>query len=129
MGVAWSRWCAAGAGVFFAPSRGAWVAPIDTIDAAASVTATLLAMNAFKDSIVSQAGKGGIGRLGVPNTISVIALMLRFPYRNGMMRRRGAPCLGGIGASFTSQASITCGFLSVATASSPYWRSDATKRQ
>lgn len=26
-----------------------------------------------------QAGKGGMGRLGVPNTISVIALMLRFP--------------------------------------------------
>ena len=26
-----------------------------------------------------QAGKGGIGRLGVANTTSVIALMLRFP--------------------------------------------------
>jgi hypothetical protein len=26
-----------------------------------------------------QAGKGGIGRLGVPNVISVIALMLLFP--------------------------------------------------
>src|SRR5215831_523260 len=43
-----------------------------------------------------QAGNGGMGKLGVPNTISVIALTLRLPYRKGMMRRRGAPCFGGI---------------------------------
>ena len=56
---------------------------------------------------VRQAGNGGMGRPGVANTISVMALMLRLPYRKGTMRRRGAPCRGGIGASFISQASMT----------------------
>ena len=50
--------------------------------------------------------------------ISVIAFRFRAPYRNGMMRRRGAPCSGGIGSSFMSHASITWGCMSVATASS-----------
>jgi len=59
------------------------------------------------DAFKRQAGNGGIGRLGVANTISVIALMLRLPYRNGMINLSGAPCRGGIGASFISQASMT----------------------
>ena len=45
-----------------------------------------------------------MGRPGVAKIISVIALMLRFPYRNGTIRRRGAPLFGGIGASFISHA-------------------------
>ena len=65
-----------------------------------------------------QAGKGGIRRPGVANSISVIALILRFPYRKGTINRSGAPCRGGIGASFIIHASITCGCRSVATGSS-----------
>ena len=52
---------------------------------------------------------GGICRPGVPKTISVMALTLRWPYLKGTMRRSGAPCFDGIGASFISHASITCG--------------------
>ena len=36
--------------------------------------------------------------------ISVIALMLRFPYRKGTISRSDAPLFGGIGASFISHA-------------------------
>ena len=64
------------------------------------------------------AGNGGMRGPGVENVISVIALTLRFPYRKGMTNRNGAPCRGGIGSSFISHASITCGCLKVDSGSS-----------
>jgi hypothetical protein len=61
---------------------------------------------------------GGSGRAGDENVNSLMALMLRAPYRKGTMRRRGAPCRAGIGSSFIIHASITCGCRSVSTDSS-----------
>ena len=65
-----------------------------------------------------QADNGGIHKPGVANIVSVIPLLLRFPYRKATINRSGAPCRGGIGSSFIIHASITCGCRSVATGSS-----------
>ena len=54
-----------------------------------------------------QPGSWSAGSPGVENVISVIALMLRLPYRNGMISRSGAPWCGEMGSSFISQASST----------------------
>ena len=75
-------------------------------------------MKSYPDRPGDQAGNGGIRGPGVANVISVIALILRFPYRKGMTNRKGGPCRGGIGSSFIRHASITCGCLSDASASS-----------
>jgi hypothetical protein len=57
----------------------AFMRALSTAARARGVSSGRIPSRELTSSVSSQAGSGGMGRLGVPNTISVIALMLRLP--------------------------------------------------